>query len=70
MVALMAAGAGWYFRDSLHQLWLKMGQPILVLGERKPRPDPERYEVLKEESARWRKVFGQRYRAAGVRASR
>ncbi len=63
--ALVAGAAGWFFRAELKTLWKCHGEPVLVVGKRPPEPDPERYELLKEEIERWRRNLGQRYREAG-----
>ena len=68
--AALAAGAGWAFRGDLERAWSKLGKPILVIGELKPEPDPERYAVLKEEAERWRLEFSKRYREARTDAAR
>lgn len=64
LVALVAGAAAWWFRAELSELWKTHGQPVLVIGKRPPEPDPERYEVLKEETERWRQNLGKRYREA------
>ena len=64
MVLLIGVGAGWFFRSELRAWWQDVGAPVLVIGELQPVPDPERYEVLKEETERWRMELAKRYRAA------
>lgn len=68
--ALVAGGAGWWFRAELKVLWERHGEPVLVIGNSPPKPDPERYEVLKEETERWRQNLGRRYREAGSNRGR
>lgn len=64
LLLLAAVAGGWWFRDELGAWWRGQGRPLLVIGKLAPRPDPERYEVLKEEAERWRKDFARQYRAA------
>ncbi|MEP4077599.1 hypothetical protein [Haloferula sp.] len=63
IVATLAA-LGWWFRDDVSKAWQKLGKPLLVIGTKSPTPDPVRYEVIKEETERWRQDLGKRYRAA------
>ncbi|MCH7227972.1 hypothetical protein [Haloferula sp. A504] len=65
VTALVVGGAGWWFRADLKGLWERHGEPVLVIGKGPPKPDPDRYEVLKEETERWRRNLGRRYREAG-----
>ena len=69
MVAGLAA-VGWWFRDDLSRAWNSIGKPLLVIGKRAPTPDPERYEVIKEETERWRQNLSKRYLAAKNQAER
>ncbi len=64
LLALIAGGAAWWFRAELGELWKRHGEPVLVIGRQPPQPDPDRYEVLKEETERWRKDLEGRYREA------
>lgn len=70
LVALGAGGAGWWFRAELATLWKRHGEPVLVIGDPPPKPDPARYEELKEEAVRWRQKLAARYRAARSESER
>lgn len=71
LVVWVAVGgvAGWWFRAELAGLWQRH-QPVLVVGELPPAPDPERYEVLKSEAERWRQDLAARYRTASHQRGR
>ena len=61
---LVLATVAWIYRGPITQYLNDLGAPILVLEGDKPKPDPERYEVLKSEVERWRKDLAKRYREA------
>ncbi|MEM1084339.1 MAG: hypothetical protein AAGI48_09460 [Verrucomicrobiota bacterium] len=70
LILALLAGLGWYFRAEILEAWRSMGKPLLVIGKRSPQPDPERYEVLKEDVERWRQDLAKRYRKARTAAER
>lgn len=60
----------WIFRGAIIQWWNEIGAPIFVTGEGEPKPDPQRYEVLKDEIERWREDLATRYKSAPDQASK
>jgi hypothetical protein len=69
LVLVLAGLAGWWFRAEVAGWWERQ-RPVLVIGKLPPEPDPERYEILKKEAARWRHELAARYRAAEDPAGR
>lgn len=69
MLAVVAA-AGWFFRSELKTAWNRFSKPVLTLSHPLHRPDPARYQTLKEETERWRQTLGKRYRDARSDAQR
>lgn len=64
LIVAVLVGLGWWFRAELLGAWHDIGKPLLVIGRQVPQPDPERYELIKEETERWRLDLAKRYRAA------
>lgn len=69
LVAMLGM-AGWLFRRPLAEAWNRIGGPLLTIDHAAPRPDPERYEVLKAEAERWRRQLQERYQQARSDAER
>jgi hypothetical protein len=70
LILVALAALGWWFRDDVTRAWDRIGKPLLVIGDQVPRPDPVRYEVIKEEAERWRQDLGERYRKARSEAEK
>lgn len=70
LAALVLVGIGWWFRADLERAWKDLGSPLLVLGQPEPKPNPQRYELLKDETERWRKDLAKRYVAADSQSQR
>lgn len=70
LLLLAAVAAGWWARDDLAAWWHSQGQPLLVIGKLAPQPQPERYEVIKEDAERWRRHLAGQYQAAASAAER
>lgn len=67
---VVAAAAGWSFRAKLGSWWRLAGIPLGVDRPAGPQPDAARYETLKKEVERWRKVLAARHSKARTAAEK
>jgi hypothetical protein len=64
LLAVMAAGIAWWFREPLAAWWREPAAEIEIAVRDAPQPDPTLYGVMAAELNRWRGELAARHRAA------